>query len=354
MNLRDFYRNKKVLVTGASGFKGSWLSSILIECRANVCGISLEPEPNSLFNILDLEKRIKFHICDVRDFDKMLDIFLNFKPEVVFHLAAQPLVIKGYQEPRYTHEVNIMGTVNLCECIRKTPSVKSFINVTTDKVYENLELEEYKYSEDDKLNGFDPYSNSKSCSDLITQSYIKSFFCNSKVRTSICRAGNVIGGGDFAKNRIIPDCVKSAYKGEKMTLRNPSSIRPYQHVLEADMFYLKLAMLQINDDKFSGNYNIGPDERNCISSEELTMLFGKYWIGEFDYFISPKYKELHEATYLKLDTSKAKTVLNWKPKWLIDETVKNTVEWYRSFFYHEDMIAVTKNQIVDFMRDTYE
>ena len=226
--MKSFYKGKKVLVTGHTGFKGSWLCSILLECGAEICGIGLLPNTDpALFNLLDLENRIQSHILDIRDLQNVKRIFDEFKPEIVFHLAAQPLVIDSYKNPVYTFDVNVIGTVNILECIRLNPCVKSFVNVTTDKVYENQEQENYGYVETDRLNGYDPYSNSKSCSELVTASYCKSFFSDRDLAVSTCRAGNVIGGGDFSENRIVPDCIKYTVKNIPIIVSNPNSVRPY-------------------------------------------------------------------------------------------------------------------------------
>lgn len=278
--MKSFYKGKKVLVTGHTGFKGSWLCSILLECGAEICGIGLLPNTDpALFNLLDLENRIQSHILDIRDLQNVKRIFDEFKPEIVFHLAAQPLVIDSYKNPVYTFDVNVIGTVNILECIRLNPCVKSFVNVTTDKVYENQEQENYGYVETDRLNGYDPYSNSKSCSELVTASYCKSFFSDRDLAVSTCRAGNVIGGGDFSENRIVPDCIKYTVKNIPIIVRNPNSVRPYQHVLEADMFYLMLAMKQYNNKSYAGNYNIGPDDSDCVTTSQLCELFCHFWEG---------------------------------------------------------------------------
>lgn len=348
MEIEDFYKDKKVLVTGHTGFKGSWLCQILLNFGANVCGLALKPSSNpNLFSLLELENRIDNHYIDIRNFEKVKKAFNDFKPEIVLHLAAQPLVLESYKEPRYTYDVNVMGTVNVCECVKLSNSVKSFINITTDKVYENIEDSNYYYKEDDKLNGYDPYSNSKSCSELVTQSYIRSFFNEKGISVSTCRAGNVIGGGDFANNRIIPDCVRATLSKKSIEIRNPGSIRPYQHVLEADMFYLLLAMKQYEDNKYSGSYNIGPNIENCISTKELVELFTRSWNGA-EYIIK-NLNGPHEANYLKLDSSKAKKLLNWLPKWNIIKTVENTTEWYKSFNNKDDIKKITNTQIKDYL-----
>lgn len=344
--LRSFYKSKKVLVTGHTGFKGSWLCQALLNFDAEVCGIALKPNTNpNLFTMLNLENRMNSHFVDIRDYENVKRIFDEFEPEIVIHLAAQPLVIDSYKMPRYTYDVNVMGTVNICECVRLSDSVKSFVNVTTDKVYENIEDENHYYSEDEKLNGYDPYSNSKSCSELVTQSYIKSFF---NIPVSTCRAGNVIGGGDYSANRIMVDSYLSSKDGKPIKLRNPNSVRPYQHVLEADMFYLLLAMKQFDDKEYAGHYNIGPNDEDCVTSKEVVELFCKYWDGatyEFSEVNGP-----HEANFLKLDSSKARNKLNWKPRWNIEQAVKKTVELYLEIFKNGDIIGILNNQIDDYMK----
>ena len=344
----SFYKGKKVLITGHTGFKGSWLCQILLNLGADVCGIGLKPNTDpGLFYLLNLESKIDNNYVDIRDFDKIKKIFDEFKPEIVLHLAAQPLVIESYREPRYTYDVNVMGTVNVCECVRLSESVRSFVNVTTDKVYENVEDFDHYYKEDEKLNGFDPYSNSKSCSELVTQSYLKSFFDEMDVAVSTCRAGNVIGGGDFADNRIIPDCVRATIAGKDIEVRNPNSFRPYQHVLEADFFYLLLAMKQYEDKKYAGHYNIGPNDEDCISTGELVNLFIKYW-PEASY-IYVNVDGPHEANFLKLDSSKARKIFEWSPKWNAQNSVEKSVEWYRAYSKNKNLIDITDKQIKEYM-----
>ena len=334
--MKSFYKGKKVLVTGHTGFKGSWLCSILLECGAEVCGIGLQPNTDpALFNLLDLENRIQSHILDIRDLQNVKRVFDEFKPEIVFHLAAQPLVIDSYKNPVYTFDVNVIGTVNILECIRLNPCVKSFVNVTTDKVYENQEQENYGYVETDRLNGYDPYSNSKSCSELATASYCKSFFSDRDLAVSTCRAGNVIGGGDFSENRIVPDCIKYTVKNIPIIVRNPNSVRPYQHVLEADMFYLMLAMKQYNNKSYAGNYNIGPDDSDCVTTGQLCELFCHFWEGAK--WKATDYQGPHEANFLKLNCEKAKSILNWYPRWHVAEAVKKTIEWSKVFVNNGDL-----------------
>ena len=274
----DFYKNKKVFVTGHTGFKGSWLCKILTMAGADVTGYALEPptEP-SLFELADIGSGIKSVIGDIRDFDGLKAAFDKARPEIVLHLAAQPIVLESYKNPRYTYETNVMGTVNILECVRNSDSVKSFLNVTTDKVYKNNEWC-WGYREDEPLDGFDPYSNSKSCSELVTHSYKDSFF-ERGAAISTARAGNVIGGGDFAKNRIIPDCVRAAEKGENIIVRNPASTRPYQHVLEPLFAYLMIAEKQYENRGYSGYYNVGPDERDCVDTAAIVNMFCEKWGG---------------------------------------------------------------------------
>ncbi|MEG0034410.1 MAG: CDP-glucose 4,6-dehydratase [Bacilli bacterium] len=352
MNLSEFYKDKKVLITGHTGFKGSWLCSILLEFNAQVCGIALEPSTNpNLFNQLNLENRISSHnIIDIRNLDKIKKVFNEFKPEIVLHLAAQPLVIDSYENPVYTYDVNVMGTVNICECIRLTESVKSFVNITTDKVYENVEEESYAYMETDRLNGYDPYSNSKSCSELITDSYRKSFFNDLNIATSTCRAGNVIGGGDYSANRIIPDCFRAIQNNESILVRNPNSIRPYQHVLEADVFYLMLAMKQRINNNLAGNYNIGPNEIDCITTGQLCDIV----CSHLEY--APKWNATnyfgpHESGFLKLNSIKAKKYLNYSPKWSSEKAIKFTIDWYIDFLNNKNMANITQLQIKEFLKD---
>ncbi len=342
------YKGKKVFITGHTGFKGSWLCQILLNLGAEICGVGLMPntEP-SLFNLLELSDKIDNHFVDIRNFEELKRIFNSFDPEIVFHLAAQPLVIESYKEPRYTYDVNVMGTVNICECVRLSETVKSFLNVTTDKVYENIEDYNHYYREDEKLNGYDPYSNSKSCSELVTQSYMRSFFNDKRIAVSTCRAGNVIGGGDFAENRIMPDCVRATIVNKSIEIRNPHSFRPYQHVLEADIFYLLLAIKQYDDYNMAGHYNIGPDDKDCISTGELVDLFCSNWSGSN--YVVINYNGPHEANFLKLDSSKARNTLKWSPKWDVKEAVHNTVEWYKAFYDGKNIIKMTDEQIKKFL-----
>lgn len=349
----NFYKGKKVLVTGHTGFKGSWLCRTLITAGAEVTGYALNPPTDpSLFAICGLEKEMDSVCGDIRNLPQLQMVFREKKPEIVFHLAAQPIVRESYANPVYTYETNVMGTVNVLECIRKTDNVKSFLNVTTDKVYLNREWE-WGYREEEELNGFDPYSNSKSCSELVTGCYKNSFFASGYPAVSTARAGNVIGGGDFAKDRIVPDCVRAAVGGETIIVRNPYSIRPYQHVLEPVMVYLMIAGKQYGESAFSGSYNVGPDEEDCLTTGELVTRFCEKWnrCNQSEILWENKHDGgPHEANFLKLDCSRLKSRFGWKPVWNIDTALDKTVEWFAAWKNHADMIECMDRQIMDFIQ----
>lgn len=283
----NFYKGKRILITGHTGFKGTWMCQVLSELGAQVTGYALQPptEP-SLYELTGMAGRIRSIKGDVRDLEHLLQVFEQTQPEIVIHMAAQPIVRESYVNPVYTYDVNVMGTVNVLECVRKSSSVKSFVNVTTDKVYKNREWE-WGYRENEELNGFDPYSNSKSCSELVTESYRNSFFADDHVAISTVRAGNVIGGGDFAANRIIPDCMRAVLQGQEIVLRNPQSTRPYQHVLEPVVAYLLIAQKQYEDIRYAGSYNIGPGEESCLTTESLVGEFCRQW--SMDTGVEPVY-----------------------------------------------------------------
>lgn len=347
-NILNFYKDKKVFITGHTGFKGAWLSKILLNLSANVTGYALSPntEPN-LFDICKLNKEIDSIIGDIRDIDKLSKTMNEAKPDIVFHLAAQPLVRDSYKNPRYTYETNVMGTVNILEAIRNTSSVKSFLNITTDKVYRNNEWC-WGYREDEYLDGFDPYSNSKSCSELVTATYKRSFFENNGVSVSTARAGNVIGGGDFATDRIIPDCVRAAQTNNLVILRNPNSIRPYQHVLEPLFAYILIAQKQYENKSLADNYNVGPNEKDCITTSELVSLFCNKWQDNLRWE-SKSDSGPHEANFLKLDCSKIKNKLGWIPKFNIENAIEKTTEWYKAYLNNEDVIKLMENQIKEYI-----
>jgi CDP-glucose 4,6-dehydratase len=349
----DYFNHKRVLITGHTGFKGTWLSRILIRRGAIVLGYALEPstEP-SLFKLVGLDSQMESMEGDIRDYVKLSKVFKSFKPEFVLHLAAQPIVRESYRLPRYTYETNVMGTVNLLECIRMCSSVRSVLNVTTDKVYKNNEWC-WGYREDEPLDGFDPYSNSKSCSELVTDAYRNSFFTDNKgdltLPISTARAGNVIGGGDFSADRIIPDCIKSLSSGNRIIVRNATSVRPYQHVLEPLFAYLMIIARQAEDTSISGCYNIGPEESDCISTGRLVDLICSKWGKGASWISKPESDAPHEAKFLKLDCSKLKTTFNWHPRWHIDKAVEKTVEWSKAWLAGEDVGAVMDRQIDDFI-----
>ncbi|EHI98533.1 CDP-glucose 4,6-dehydratase [Clostridium sp. DL-VIII] len=343
----EFYKGKKVLVTGHTGFKGAWLCKILVQAGAEVTGYSLNsPTKPSLFELSGIGKRLNSIIGDIRDLKRLMEVFGKYKPEIVFHLAAQPIVRDSYKDPVLTYETNVIGTVNILECIRKNECVKSFLNVTTDKVYKNNEWE-WGYRENEQLDGFDPYSNSKSCSELVTHSYKNSFFAEGKTAVSTARAGNVIGGGDFASDRIIPDCIRAAERKQPISIRNPYSIRPYQHVLEAIGAYILIAQKQYEDMKYSGYYNVGPNEDDCIKTIDLVKLFCKKW-GEGMNWQDKLIEGPHEASFLKLDCSKIKTVFGWKPTWNVETAIENTVEWAKCYLKKDDINECMNRQIIEF------
>lgn len=344
----SFYRGKNVFVTGHTGFKGSWLCRMLAGAGASVTGFSLEPptEP-SLFRIAGIEKDVRSVIGDVRDQAALKTAFDEAQPEIVLHLAAQPIVRESYRNPAYTYETNVMGTVNLLECVRNGSSVCSFLNVTTDKVYRNREWV-WGYRETDELDGFDPYSNSKSCSELVTHSYRNSFFADGRVAVSTARAGNVIGGGDFASDRIIPDCVRAAVRGEPIVVRNPYSTRPYQHVLEPLYAYLMIAARQMQDGRCAGYYNVGPDDADCFQTGALVELFVRHW-GEGMKWIDRSDGGPHEAGFLKLDCSLLKSTFGWKPRWNLETAVAMTVEWSKIWLAGGDARACMDRQIQAFL-----
>lgn len=356
----DFYRNRKVLVTGSTGFKGSWLCRILILLGAEVTGYALNPPTTpSLFNIAGIASDVDQVTGDIRDYELLKSTFKRVKPQVVLHLAAQPLVIDSYREPRYTYEANVMGTVNVLECTRACEATTSFLNVTTDKVYLNREIEGHAYQEDEKLDGFDPYSNSKSCSELVTHSYANSFFSEAaqgeaagRCAISTARAGNVIGGGDFAENRIVPDCVRAVQTGTPLVIRNPNSMRPYEHVLEPLFAYLMIAAQQDGDHSKAGWYNIGPDEQNCVTTGELVRYFAEAWGDGFAYE-ARHVDGPHEANFLMLDNSKAKRVLGWMPVWDVRQAIDKTVQCSREWLDNGDEAASAcmNGQIKEYLGD---
>ena len=355
-----FYKGKKVMITGHTGFKGSWMCELLSLAGADITGYALDPPTDpSLFKLAGIEKKIRHIKGDIRDLDHLKRVFDEVKPEIVIHMAAQPIVRTSYKDPVTTYATNVMGTVNVLECVRLSGSVRSFINVTTDKVYLNREREE-GYKEDEELNGFDPYSNSKSCSELVTSSYKNSFFGGKTGKTgdgrivaiSTARAGNVIGGGDFAPDRIIPDCVRAAEKKEDIIVRNPFSTRPYQHVLEPVVSYLMIAKAQYEDIKYAGSYNVGPDDEDCLTTGDLVSIFCDKWnkkTGSSLKWINRHDGGPHEANFLKLDSSKIRETFGRNPVWHMDEAIDKTVEWTVAYLENGDITACMDEQIADYM-----
>lgn len=349
----SFYRGKRVLITGHSGFKGSWMSEVLLKAGADVTGYALEPptEP-SLFRLLSLDSKINSISGDIRDLETLKKTFDEVKPEIVIHMAAQPIVRESYQSPVYTYEVNVMGTVNVLESIRRSDSVKSFVNVTTDKVYRNKEWE-WGYRENEELNGYDPYSNSKSCSELVTESYRNSFLKEREIAVSTMRAGNVIGGGDFAGDRIVPDCVRAASEKQEIIVRNPYSTRPYQHVLEPVLAYLMVAERQYHDKELAGSYNVGPDEGDCWTTGRLVSLFCEQWNEMMKADIAWRNvsdKGPHEAGFLKLDCSKIKRVFGWQPRWNVEGAMRKIMEWNQAYFGGGNISRIVEKQIEDYIK----
>lgn len=343
--ISEFYRGKRVFITGSTGFKGSWLCRMLLLMGAEVTGYALAPPTNpALFALLGLSQQIQQITADIRNMETLQKVIQAVKPEIVFHLSAQPLVREGYLHPVETYSTNVMGTVNLLEAVRHCDSVQSVVNVTTDKVYQNQEWC-YPYRETDRLGGNDPYSSSKSCSELVTESYIQSFLKPLGKAVSTCRAGNVIGGGDFSKDRIIPDCVRAIQEKNPVFLRNPQSVRPYQHVLEPLTGYLLTAMKQYQNPEFAGNYNIAPQESGCITTEDLTALFQEYWGEGFSYRTNSAPSAMPEAGLLKLDASLIRQKLGFRNQWDIRQTVQHTAEWYQTCLSGGDVQELTDKQI---------
>lgn len=350
---RNFWRNKKVFVTGHTGFKGSWLCLWLNYLGAEVTGYALKPPTDpSLFELCRVDKLINSVIADIRDSESLRKAILAAKPEIVIHLAAQPLVRESYKNPVETYTTNVMGTIQLLEAVRNCKSVKAVVNVTSDKCYENKEWP-WGYRENEPMGGYDPYSNSKSCSELITSSYRNSFFNVADyekhgVGLATARAGNVIGGGDWAVDRLIPDCIKALLQGRKVVVRNPKAIRPWQHVLEPLGGYLTLAQkLFENGYLYGEGWNFGPNDNDAKPVEWVVNRLCSNWAGSAGYIID-QVDHLHEAHYLKLDCSKAKALLHWYPKWDLTKAIDKVVEWTLAYKQNEDLRGVCFQQIDEY------
>ncbi len=350
---RNFWLNKKVFITGHTGFKGSWLCLWLHLPGARVSGYALNPptEPN-LFDLCGIKNFVETATADVRDGLALIKAMTEAKPEIVVHMAAQPIVRDSYKIPVETYSINVMGTVNLFEAVRKCSSVKAVVNVTTDKCYENKEWP-WGYRENDYLGGYDPYSNSKACSELVTSAYRSSYFNPNEydshgVGVASARAGNVIGGGDWATDRLIPDCVRAILKGDRIIVRNPFAVRPWQHVLEPLLGYLVLSQkLYEEGPRFSEAWNFGPDDADAKPVEWLVKRFCDLW-GKRASFEIDKREHPHESHYLKLDCSKTRTELSWKPQWNLEKAIDTIVEWTRSYSEKEDMFRITVAQINEY------
>jgi CDP-glucose 4,6-dehydratase len=349
----SFWKDKRVFITGHTGFKGSWLCLWLHELGAQVTGYALDPPTDpSLFDLCKIDSLVKSTIADVRDGEALMKAMQAARPEIVIHMAAQPLVRDSYKIPVETYAINVMGTVNLLEAIRQCTTVRAVINVTTDKCYENKEWV-WGYRENETLGGFDPYSNSKACSELVTASYRSSYFnpgryAEHRVALASARAGNVIGGGDWASDRLIPDCITAILKGEKVLIRNPHAIRPWQHVLEPLSGYLRLAQGLYEDGiHYSGAWNFGPDDSDAQTVESVVQTLCSKWGGDASYEID-KGLHPHEAHYLKLDCSKAKAELRWHPRWGLDKAIESIVEWTSVYRDHNDVSEVCLKQIREY------
>lgn len=333
--VEDFWKNKKVFLTGHTGFKGSWLSLWLINMGAQVTGYSLEPSTvPSLFNDLDISKEMNSIIGDIRDFNKLKDALLISKAEIVIHMAAQPLVRYSYEHPIETYSTNVMGTLNLFEAVKLSSSVRSIVNVTTDKCYENKEVLR-GYKETDSLGGYDPYSNSKACSELVTSCYQQSFFGpknKSQVNLASARAGNVIGGGDWSLDRLVPDIMRSIVENTPVNIRNPRAVRPWQHVLEPLCGYLKLAQKLYDSSEFISSYNFGPEESDAKEVEIVVDKLVKLWGDGASYGVQVDPNAKHEAGLLILDCTKSREFLNWTPKWNLESALLKIVEWNKDYF----------------------
>jgi len=351
---KDFWKGKRVFLTGHTGFKGSWLSIWLNMLGADVTGYALDPPTNpSLFKKAEVAKLLKHNIGDIRDLDLLKKIMIASDPEIVIHMAAQPLVRESYLDPVGTYQTNVMGTVNLLETIRSCENVRSVVNVTTDKCYENKEWV-WAYREDEPMGGFDPYSNSKGCSELVTSSYRNSFFNpenygnDHHVAIATARAGNVIGGGDWAKDRLIPDIIKSIEKNEKVQIRSPYAIRPWQHVLEPLSGYLLLAEKLFGEKgiDYAQGWNFGPEDSDAQPVEKIVKTLCEQWGKSLKYYLDSSLQP-HEANYLKLDISKAKALLNWKPTWNLDKTLISIINWNKQL-ESQNALEITSRQILSF------
>jgi CDP-glucose 4,6-dehydratase len=347
---REFWQGKRVLITGHTGFKGSWLSILLHWLGAEVYGYALKPDTNpSLYELAKVDQLVSSAIGDIRDYNLLLKTLKEVQPEIIIHMAAQALVRESYKNPRETYEINVMGTVNLLSVAREVERVRAIVNVTTDKCYENREWH-WGYRENEPMGGYDPYSNSKACSELVTSSFRNSYF-NSKdynihgVALASARAGNVLGGGDWAEDRLIPDFIRAIIREEKLKIRSPYAIRPWQHVLEPLSAYLLLCeKLYSKGPDFAEGWNFGADDNDAKNVEWITGKICELWGNNASYSVDSS-PQPHEASYLKLDCSKAKVMLGWHPVWNIGTTLEMTVNWYKAWHSEADMRQFSISQI---------
>ncbi|MGA2914816.1 MAG: CDP-glucose 4,6-dehydratase [Sedimentisphaerales bacterium] len=350
---KKFWEKKTILITGHTGFKGSWLSIWLNMLGANLYGYALEPDtkPN-MFETAGVKKTIKSNISDIRDYNQLLTVMKKCQPQIIFHLAAQPLVRQSYKDPLETYQTNILGTANLLEAAKYVKSVRAIIVITSDKCYENKESN-YAYKESDPLGGYDPYSSSKACAEIVTAAYRNSFFADSNVAIASARAGNVIGGGDWAADRLVPDCIKAWIKNKTVEIRYPQAIRPWQHVLEPLAGYIILAeKLYKSGKKFAGAWNFGPDEKNTKNVVFVVGNIAKLW-GNKAKWKKTGTKQPHEAILLKLNCSMAKTKLQWKLRWNTKQTLEKTIQWYKTYLENPKNIKdITIEQIDQYMKDS--
>jgi len=348
---QQFWHNKKVFITGHTGFKGSWLTLWLSSLEAKVYGYALQPntDPN-LFKILNLENKITHQIADIRDLEKLQKAINDFAPDIVFHLAAQPLVRYSYHNPIETYQTNVLGTVNVLEAVRKYGKALATIIVTSDKCYENVE-KIAGYQENDKMGGHDPYSNSKGCAELVVSAYVNSYFIpNPQIgKVASVRAGNVIGGGDWSQDRLIPDLIKNLVAKNNPIIRNPNAIRPWQNVIEPLYGYLLVAqyLCELQEQKTLLNWNFGPDLVDQKNVQYVAQMVQEIWGGENKIEINEDKNKLHEANLLYLDCAKAKKELGWNPKWHIEDSIKNTVEWYKIFYNKSNKILEYSLKIIE-------
>ena len=346
-DLQKTYKGKRVLVTGHTGFKGGWLVLCLKHLGAKVCGYALEPNTNpNLFETAKVSKEIKNVIGDILDKNTLNKTFHDFKPEIVFHLAAQPLVRLSYSEPVKTYETNVIGTLKVLEAARETSSVKAFVNITTDKCYENKEVTR-PYKEDDPFGGYDMYSSSKGCAEILSSSYRRSFLQNDGYALATVRAGNVIGGGDWALDRLVPDCIRAIESNQVIEIRNPHATRPWQHVLEPLSGYLLLGHLLLTEGKkYAEGFNFGPDNKSILTVEEVAkQVIKSYGKGEIKIH---KKDNLHEANLLTLDITKAREVLHWIPSLTVEQAIEKTVAWYKNFYEGKNMEDFSLSQIKEY------